>query len=579
MKPLRMFILLTAASIVAMGAAGAGNDVDLLLTNGKIVTVDEAFSIHSAMAVRDGRILAVGSGDTFQKYRGNNTTIIDLHGKTVLPGLIDSHAHPAAASMTEFDHPVPAMESIQDVLNYIQSRAAALKDGEWIWVSQVFLTRLKEERYPTQQELDTASPKNPCVFRTGPDASVNTLALERSGIGKDWKVDDGGPGHAEKDPATGELTGILRSCTRYLKYDSPSKKPSDEDRLSRLKELFADYNRVGITGVGERDADAREVALYQALHKQGDLTVRASLSRHVDTIQPVEKIREAIRAVTKTPLYRGDGWLRMNTIKTYMDGGMLTGSAYMRKPWGVSEFYNITDPGYRGMRFIPEDKLTAILETCMENDVQFAAHSVGDGAVHGIIDACEKLKDRFDIRQKRPVICHSNFMSEEAVRHASALGVCMDIQPAWLFLDARTLNNHFGDERLAWFQPLRSIFAYGGIAGGGSDHMQKIGSLRAINFYNPWKAIWVTLTRKAQWMDRPLHPEQALSRVEAIRFYTINNAYLQFAEKERGSLKPGKLADFIIIEDDIMTCPIDRIKDIQVERTYIDGKLIYAREG
>ncbi len=210
--------------------------------------------------------------------------------------------------------------------------------------------------------------------------------------------------------------------------------------------------------------------------------------------------------------------------------------------------------------------------------MQFNAHSVGDGAVHAIIDGCDKLKDKFDIRAKRPVICHSNFMGEEDVQRVAQLGVCMDIQPAWLHLDGRTLTNHFGYERLKWFQPLKSLMALGAHAGGGSDHMQKIGSIRSINFYDPWLAIWVTMTRQAKWMDKPLHPEQGLSRMEAIRFYTINNAYLHFAEKERGSLEPGKLADFIVLDRDIMSCPVDDIKEMQVLKTYLGGEMVYARK-
>ncbi len=576
---MRMRFLIPLSMILMTGgtATVASETADLLLVHGKIITVDEAFSIQSGMAIKGDRILALGTESSLQPYRDGNTQVIDLHGKAVMPGLIDSHGHPAAAAVTEFDHPIPTMETIPDVLNYIRSRAAVLEEGQWIWVSQVFLTRLKEERYPTRAELDAAAPKNPAVFQTGPDASVNTLALQASGIGKGWKVDDGGPGYAETDPNTGEPTGILRSCTRYLKYESPLKRPSEEEHLAKLRELFADYNRVGITGVSERDADESEVTLYQKLHQRNQLTVRAYLSRHVDTIQPVEKIREAVAAVAQSPLYKGDDWLRMGAIKVYMDGGMLTGSAFMREPWGISQLYNISDPQYRGLRFIPEEKFLPLVEACLENRVQFTAHSVGDGAVHAIIDGFAAFRNRFDIRGQRPVICHSNFMSAEAVRRAAELGICMDIQPAWLYLDGRTLTNHFGYERLAWFQPLRSLFAAGAMAGGGSDHMQKIGSMKSNNFYDPWMGMYVAMTRQPRWMEKPLHPEQALTRVEAIRFYTINNAYLLFAEKDRGSLEAGKLADFIILDNDPLTCPIEEFKDIKVLAAYVGGKPVYSQ--
>jgi len=258
---------------------------------------------------------------------------------------------------------------------------------------------------------------------------------------------------------------------------------------------------------------------------------------------------------------------------------MLTGSAYMREPWGISNLYGITDPDYKGIRFVSEEKLAGIMAACFENDVQFMAHCVGDGAVHAFIDACEILSSKFNIKSKRPVICHSNFMSEEAVKRTALLGIPVDIQPAWLYLDGRTLHHHFGYDRLSWFQPLKAIFQAGGIVGGGSDHMQKIGSLRSINFYDPWMAMWVAMTRTARWLEEPLHPEHALSREEVIRFYTVNNAYLLFAENRIGSLETGKLADFIVLSQDILSCPLDQIRDMKVERTYVGGKLVHQNDS
>lgn len=578
MLVLRPSILTFNVAILGIPALLGQTEADLILTNGKIVTVDEAFSIHRAMAIKGERILAVGSEADLRRYEGSRTVLKDLNGKTVLPGLIDSHTHPVGAALTEFDHEIPSMESIDDVLSYVRSRTEVVPEGEWIWVSQIFLTRLKEQRYPTREELDRVAPDHPVVFRTGPDASVNSLALRLSGIDENWKVEDGGPGHAEKDPATGKLTGILRSCTRYLKGGNTAKTPTREESAEWLKRLLADYNSVGITGLSERDASSEEIELYRDLRSRDDLTCRVYLARHVDTIQSIEKIRETIQEVAKSPLRSGDSMLQLRTIKTYLDGGMLTGSAFMLKPWGVSELYGILDPEYRGLQFIPDDKLVEILAACFENDVQFTTHSVGDGAVTAFINACERLSDRYDIRQKRPVIGHSNFMTEDAVRRVADLGIPVDIQPAWLHLDGRTLEHHFGYERLGWFQPLRALFAAGAIAGGGSDHMQKLGSFRSINFYNPWMGMWVAMTRNARWLDRPLHPEHALSRVEAIRYYTINNAYLLFAEQQLGSLEPDKLADFIVLEEDLLTCPVEQIPQIKVVQTYVGGKLVFERK-
>src|SRR5437867_3608029 len=273
---MRRHILLILAGFFALllCPAAPAADADLIAHHGKVVTVDKAFSVRQAFAVKDGKVLAVGTDEEVLRHRGPRTEVIDLAGKTVLPGLMDSHVHPNGAAMHEFDHPVPDMETVQDVLDYIKSRAAVLPEGTWIQVHQVFITRLREPRYPSRKELDEAAPTHPVLFATGPDASLNTLALKLSKIDKDFKVTDGGAGFAEKDPATGEPTGILRACTRYVKTQSAGREATDADHMERLKLLFADYNSVGLTGVIDRNAAPSALERYRRLLDAGALTVR-----------------------------------------------------------------------------------------------------------------------------------------------------------------------------------------------------------------------------------------------------------------------------------------------------------------
>ncbi|MGH7170782.1 MAG: amidohydrolase, partial [Gemmataceae bacterium] len=338
---------------------------------------------------------------------------------------------------------------------------------------------------------------------------------------------------------------------------------------------FKDYNAVGLTTIGDRDATPSAIDRYRRLHKQDKLTVRVAVSHHIETIGAIEKIQHNIRRVAEDPLFKGDDRLRIIGIKTYLDGGMLTGSAYMRKPWGVSKIYSIKDPEYRGVLFVAKDRLLPIVRTTLESGLQFTAHSVGDGAVETLVDVYEELARTMAIRKARPCVTHCNFMSAGSIRKMAELGVVADIQPAWLYLDTRTLTAQFGYDRLRYFQPLKSLFAAGVVIGGGSDHMQKIGSLRSVNFYNPFLAMWTTIARKAKLYKGQLHPEEALSREQAIRFYTANNAYILFLDKRVGSLETGKLADLIVIDRDLLACPVDDIKDTKVLRTYIDGKLVF----
>jgi predicted amidohydrolase YtcJ len=575
----RCLLFFVVGAVLAMSRATAvvAEDADLILHYGKIVTVDERFSIAEAIAVKGDRIAAVGTNAEVLRLAGPKTEKLDLQGKTILPGLADSHVHPTGASVYEFDHPIPEMDTIADVLKYISSRAAALEKGKWIVVRQVFITRLRDQRYPTRKELDQAAPDHPVLFSTGPDAAVNSLALELSGIDKDYKITDGGTGYIERDPATGEPTGILRSCTRIVKAGSSNKSPTADEQRERLRQLLADYNAVGITSIADRDAGDGAVELYKILRERGELSCRVFINYSVDAQAPLDQIETRIRQAAANPLHKYDNMLWLRGIKCYLDGGMLTGSAYMQKPWGVSRIYSITDPEYRGLLYIQPDKLRAIARLALENDLQMTAHSVGDGAVQALVDAYASINEELPVRERRPCITHCNFMSREAIEKMEKLGIVADLQPAWLWLDGKTLLTQFGDERLTYFQPYKTLFERGVVAGGGSDHMQKIGSLRSVNPYNPFLAMWITLARQPRRADQPLHPEQRLTRAQAIRLYTINNAYLTFEEKEKGSLERGKLADFIVLKQDILTCPEDALKNIEVERTYLGGRLIYER--
>ena len=442
----------------------------------------------------------------------------------------------------------------------------------WVIVRQVFITRLKEQRYPTRAELDLAGPENPVLFATGPDASLNSIGTQS--LRHRPQLSSRGRREVEKAPQTGEPTGILRNCARYIKKVSPEEEPVGSRPRPPAARSLARLQ------LGRPHLDHRPRCLadgdrsLRALHASGALPVRVAISHHIETIGELDKVRADIQKVASHPLRRGGPRLRIIGIKTYLDGGMLTGSAYMREPWGVSKIYAIDDPKYQGVLFIPHDRLIAIVRETVKSGLQFTAHSVGDGAVHALLNAYEETNKTMPIAPTRPCITHSNFMSREAIEQAARLGVVVDIQPAWLYLDTRTLAAHFGYDRLRYFQPLKSLFDAGVTAGGGSDHMQKIGSLRSINPYNPFLAMYVAVSRRAKGYEGQLHPEEALTREQAIRFYTINNARLMFLEDRIGSLEAGKQADFVVIDRDLLTCPEDEIKDTRALATYLDGKRV-----
>lgn len=574
-------ILLSAVLVPALGALGSVGRAaplappELILHSGKVVTVDHEFSIAEALAIRYGRIVAVGPDASVRALAGPGTRSVDLQGRTVLPGLIDTHTHPLGAAMYEFDHAVPDMETIADVLDYFRERAKVVPEGEWIRLQQVFITRLREQRYPTRTELDEAAPKHAAYFRTGPDASLNSLALELSGIHKDFRIPQGALGRIERD-GNGEPTGIIRSGAHLIKFRESQRQPTWADQRRRLKDLFADYNRVGLTSIADRNASAAAVALYEDLLRGDELSVRVFVSHAVDAQQPLEDIEATIAKLARHPRHRRHPMLWLRGVKFFMDGGMLTGSAYMREPWGVSEVYSITDPAYRGLRFVPPGKAYAIARLALTHGLQPTAHAVGDGAVHALIDAYAEINDEFRVREMRPCITHANFMTPEAIEAMAEVGIVADLQPAWLERDGKTLLKQFGRARLRYFQPYKSLRQAGVTVGGGSDHMQKVGGLRSINPYNPFFGMWVALRRQPRWTDAVLHAEERLSREEAIRLYTGGSAYIVFGEDEKGALEAGKLADLIVLDRDILTCPVDEVRDIGVVRTYLGGRLVYS---
>ncbi|MFN9986451.1 MAG: amidohydrolase [Pirellula sp.] len=552
------------------------NTPDLVIYNAQVITVDQEFSVRQAVAVAGEKILAVGNNEDMLKLAGPATKRVDLNGRTVLPGLIDSHVHATAASMHEFDHTIPTMQTIDDVLAYIKSRVDAVDDGQWITVSQVFITRLDDQRFPTRKELDSVAPNNPVFFRTGPDAALNSMALQLSGIDKDFKFPEGIRGRVELDPTTGELTGIIRSAEKFLAVPNTGSTPSLADRKSRLKQMIADYNSVGITSISDRNASDDAIELYRSLQHSEELNIRVFLYYAINAADSMDTIQQKIQTAAESPLHAYNNRLWLRGIKVFLDGGMLTGSASMQKPWGVSSIYGINDPEYRGVRYIEPEKLYAISKLALTSELQMTAHAVGDAAVELLVKTYETIdRDDFSIQGKRPCVTHCNFMSSEVIDTMARLGIVADLQPAWLWLDGKTLRKQFGEERMEFFQPYRTLFEKQVVVGGGSDHMQKIGSMRSVNPYNPFLGMWIAMQRQPRSDDRLLRPEQSITREQAIRLYTTNNAWLSFEEDQKGSIEPGKLADMIVLETDILHCPVDQVKEIQVLQTFVGGKQVY----
>ena len=576
MKPSLAAALLAALSVLQT-ITRAAEPADLIIHKAKVVTVDAKFSIAEAVAVKDGKIVAVGTNDDILKLRGPKTNVIDAGGKTVLPGLSDSHVHPLGAATSELNAPLPRLRSLKDAFDYIRTRAKMTPEGEWIVLYYAFPTRLDEARFPTIAELDEAAPKHPVLYHAGPAGMVNSMALKVSGITRDTKA-----AAVVKDQKTGEPTGMIRANYGVLKgVPSDSSKVSPEARREAVKKLFRLYNEQGLTSVYDRNGGRGAVDLYLDLKKNNELTLRVNVARSFSPSSSREEVVRNLEALAGKdklggPTGAGDERVRIGPIKLFLDGGMLNGTAYMREPWPAGPTYQITENDYRGLLFIKPETLQMVVEEAAKRKWQVTAHTAGEGAMDNLLDAYEIVNRMVPIKELRMCITHANFPSQRNLERCKELGVCADIQPAWFYKDGTTIHKVLGEKRARWFQPYKSWLEYTTI-GGGSDHMIRLDSLEATNPWNPWLGIWVTLARTTERGDT-FNPEERLTREQAIRLYTINNAYLHHEEKEKGSLEVGKLGDLILIDRDVLTCPVDAVRETKVVLTVVAGKVVYERK-
>jgi len=520
---------------------------DTIFYNGKIVTLDQQLSIASTVVVDDGRIIAVGDDDVADGY--DAATAVDLGGKLAMPGFIDSHTHIRGRPQRYID--LTKTRSIEELRGQVSDKARELGPGEWItgygWSEDV----MAELRRPLRRDLDDAAPENPVLLTRagGHSAVANSLALELAEVNLDTPQPESGVIERGDD---GELNGVIRERQDIVSKLIPEATYAEvrESLIGILREQLS----LGITSLvhatGSLEAYAEWEHVY-GLH-------RGSLPRAA--IQVFWEGPEAMSAFGRRT-GDGDDHLRLGPIKIFVDGGFTGPAAFTKEPYkGESE--------YRGKLSLTPEELRRIIREAHAANWQLGIHAIGDAAIELTIDELAAALDELPRSNHRHYLNHFTVMpSGEAMDKMAEYDIAITQQPNFTYtLDGR-YSEYLDGDRLQHNNPLRTPM----------DHGIHVAISSDILPIGPMVGIYAAVTRKGM-SGNVYGAEEALTVMEALRGYTLYGAYLTFEEDEKGSLEPGKLADMIVLDQDILTIDPDHIMDIRVEQTWLGGKLVYAAD-
>lgn len=538
---------------------------DLVLVNGKVIAVDHSDSVAEAVAVRDGRILKVGKNAEIKLLVGDRTRIIDLGGKTVLPGFIDSHEHCIRKGLEAdwVNCASPPMETIGNIVAALASRASEKKEGEWIIGSWFDESKLDEGRFPTRYDLDRASTSHPIYLGRagGHNAVANSMALKLAGISKDTPQPPGG--RIEKDDSgkpTGRLDELAAMNLVRDKIPTPGPEESIEIMVRNwpgIEEMLLSW---GLTTVHEAHIKAPEATAYQELLKRGKLRLRVGLM--LDGMAPYRG--HATSDLSRQGLRTGFGWgnlLKVIGVKVGVDGAMGSHTAALHKHYE-------NEPENTGIVRVTQEELTEEVVRCHIAGLRTCIHAIGDRAIDMALDAIEEAMDAETWEDHRHRIEHAGYVEDHQLERMSRLGVAVSASIGFCYPIGDSHLEGLGRDRMKGYYPMRGFKEHGIVAGGNSDGF---GSNWAIT------GIYGCTTRRTM-RGEVLAEEQAISMMDAIRVYTVNGAYLEGMEDEKGSLEPGKLADMIVLDRGILTVDPGEVIDTKVLMTIVGGRVVYERD-
>jgi len=560
-------ILLTFAAFSASASPRSSAKIepaDLLIIHAKVYTVNAKQPWAQAVAVRHGRIVAVGSDDDLARYRAPGTKIIDAAGRLVLPGFTDSHIHFLDGSLSLGRVNLEGAKDSVDIQARLREYAAKHSGTNWILGRGWNYAMFGPETLPHKKYLDEIFPDRP-VFLEGFDGHtywVNSKALALASITND--TPDPANGMIVRDAKTAEATGALKESAEEL-VSRIIPKPSRAEKLAALRAGMQWANQNGLTRVHSAGQDFPELDLFDELHRHGDMTVRFYISYFLD---PPELRTIDLDAIEAARAKYHDDWIDTNVVKMMIDGVVESHTAAMLARYS-------DDPSVKGQLFWNPEKYTAAVLELDKRGLQLFTHAVGDAAVRTVLDAYENSEKINRTVDRRPRIEHIETIDSADIARFAKLGVIASMQPLHSYPDTDTLDvwaRNIGPERASRAWVWKSIYDAGGRLAFGSDW--------PVVTLNPWQGLQAAVTRQTEEgkPDGGFVPAQRLSVAQAVDAYTLGAAFAGRREKTEGSLESGKVADLIMLSQNIFEIDPHKISQTKVLLTIVGGRVVYQAE-
>jgi predicted amidohydrolase YtcJ len=554
----RALLLLLVHSIVAAQQQPQQQPADLIVTNARIYTVDESHPLADAMAVRGGKVQFVGSTRAAMALRGASTRVIDLNGRTVIPGMVDAHGHVDNLGLALRTVDLTGTSSYDEVIARVAARAKTMQPGQWIIGRGWDQNDWGDTRFPTHDKLTAAVPNNP-VYLTRIDGHAglaNAAALKAANITAQTRDPEGG--HIERT-ADGSPAGVfVDNAQGLLRRVVP--RPTRDEVKSDVRAAIAEAQKWGLTGVHDAGASSQVLDIYEELGKAGQLDFRMYAMISDDSTA-------LAKWFARGPLVGGyDNTLWIRSIKLYIDGALGSRGAALLDPYADMANTN-------GLLVSKPEHIGEVAARALKTGFQVNTHAIGDRGNRIVLDEYEKALKTTPVADHRFRIEHAQILSPDDIPRFAELGVIPSMQASHQTSDMYWAGTRLGPTRLLGAYAWRSLLNNGSIIPNGSDF--------PVEQVNPLISFHAAFARQDahDWPPNGWYPEQKMTRDEALRSITLWPAYAAFQENVMGSLTPGKLADFVVLDQDIMRVAPEQVLRTQVLATYVGGKAVYERKN